>query len=136
MLHRLFSHMGVLEKALDASWLRNEVIAHNIANADTPGYKKYRVEFEEELKSALEASTLKGKRTRPKHLDIGASSIDQVRPQVVRTDGTQMREDGNNVDMDEEMTSLAKNAIMYNALVQKISGEFRKLKTVINEGRR
>jgi flagellar basal-body rod protein FlgB len=47
-----------------------------------------------------------------------------------------MREDGNNVDMDEEMTSLAKNAIMYNALVQKISGEFRKLKTVINEGRR
>jgi flagellar basal-body rod protein FlgB len=128
--------MGVLEKALDASWLRNEVIAHNIANADTPGYKKYRVEFEEELKSALEASTLKGKRTRPKHLDIGASSIDQVRPQVVRTDGTQMREDGNNVDMDEEMTSLAKNAIMYNALVQKISGEFRKLKTVINEGRR
>ena len=136
MLHRLFSHMGVLEKALDASWLRNEVIAHNIANADTPGYKKYRVEFEEELKSALEASTLKGKRTRPKHLDIGASSIDEVRPRVVRTDGTQMREDGNNVDMDEEMTSLAKNAIMYNALVQKISGEFRKLKTVINEGRR
>jgi flagellar basal-body rod protein FlgB len=128
--------MGVLEKALDASWLRNEVIAHNIANADTPGYKKYRVEFEEELKSALEASTLKGKRTRPKHLDIGASSIDEVRPRVVRTDGTQMREDGNNVDMDEEMTSLAKNAIMYNALVQKISGEFRKLKTVINEGRR
>jgi len=136
LLHRLFSHMGVLEKALDASWLRNEVIAHNIANADTPGYKKYRVEFEEELKSALEASTLKGKRTRPKHLDIGASSIDEVRPRVVRTDGTQMREDGNNVDMDEEMTSLAKNAIMYNALVQKISGEFRKLKTVINEGRR
>ncbi|MDN5276512.1 MAG: flagellar basal-body rod protein FlgB [Clostridiales bacterium] len=136
MLHRLFSHMGVLEKALDASWLRNEVIAHNIANADTPGYKKYRVEFEEELKSALEASTLKGKKTRPKHLDIGASSIDEVRPRVVRTDGTQMREDGNNVDMDEEMTSLAKNAIMYNALVQKISGEFRKLKTVINEGRR
>jgi len=128
--------MGVLEKALDASWLRNEVIAHNIANADTPGYKKYRVEFEEELKSALEASTLKGKKTRPKHLDIGASSIDEVRPRVVRTDGTQMREDGNNVDMDEEMTSLAKNAIMYNALVQKISGEFRKLKTVINEGRR
>ncbi|WP_252227785.1 flagellar basal body rod protein FlgB [Caldicoprobacter algeriensis] len=128
--------MGVLEKALDASWLRNEVIVHNIANADTPGYKKYRVEFEEELKSALEASTLKGKRTRPKHLDIGVSSIDQVRPQVVRTDGTQMREDGNNVDMDEEMTSLAKNVIMYNALVQKISGEFRKLKMVINEGRR
>lgn len=128
--------MGVLEKALDASWLRNEVIAHNIANADTPGYKKYRVEFEEELKSALEASTLKGKRTRPKHLDIGVSPIDQVSPRIVRIGGTQMREDGNNVDMDEEMTSLAKNAIMYNALVQKISGEFRKLKTVINEGRR
>ncbi|MFO7154119.1 MAG: flagellar basal body rod protein FlgB [Caldicoprobacter oshimai] len=136
MLNKLFSHTGILEKALDAAWLRNEVIAHNIANADTPGYKKYRVEFEEELKSAIEASTLKGKRTRAKHLEIGASSIDKVRPRVVRTGGTQMREDGNNVDMDEEMTSLAKNVIMYNALVQKISGEFRKLKTVINEGRR
>ncbi len=136
MIHRLFSHMGVLEKALDASWLRNEVIAHNIANADTPGYKKYKVKFEEELRSALEASALRGKKTRLKHLDIGVSPIDEVRPRVVRTGGTQMREDGNNVDMDEEMTSLAKNAIMYNALVQKISGEFSKLKMVINEGRK
>ncbi len=136
MLYRLFSHTGVLEKALDASWLRNEVIAHNIANVDTPGYKKYRVEFEEELKSALETRALKGKKTRLKHLDIGASSVDGVKPRIVRVGGTQMREDGNNVDMDEEMASLAKNAIMYNALVQKISGEFNKLKTVINEGRK
>lgn len=128
--------MDVLEKALDASWLRNEVIAHNIANADTPGYKKYQVKFEEELISALESRKLKGKKTRVKHLDIGASSVDEVKPRVVRTAGTQMREDGNNVDMDEEMTSLAKNAIMYNALVQKISGEFNRLKAVINEGRK
>ncbi|MBM7581373.1 flagellar basal-body rod protein FlgB [Caldicoprobacter guelmensis] len=135
-MNRLFSNMGILEKALDAAWLRNEVIAHNIANADTPGYKKYKVVFEEELKSAIEASALKGKKTRPKHLDIGATSIDQVSPRIVRTGGTQMREDGNNVDMDEEMTNLAKNSIMYNALVQKIAGEFRKLKAVINEGRR
>jgi len=136
LINRLFNHMGVLEKALDASWLRNEVIAHNIANADTPGYKKYRVEFEEELKSALESSGLKGKKTRPKHLDIGTSSIEEVRPRVVRTFGTQMREDGNNVVMDEEMTNLAKKVILYNALVQKISGEFNKLKMVISEGRR
>lgn len=128
--------MGILEKALDASWLRNEVIAHNIANADTPGYKKYKVEFEDELRAALEAGALKGKKTRPKHMDIGAGSVGDVKPRVVRTVGTQMREDGNNVDMDEEMTNLAKNAILYNALVQKLSGEFNRLKMVINEGRK
>jgi flagellar basal-body rod protein FlgB len=133
---RLFSHIGVLEKALDAAWLRNEVIAHNIANADTPVYKKYQVKFEDELKAAIETSAVKGKKTREKHIDIGARSIDEVSPQIIPTRDTKMRVDENNVDMDEEMTNLAKNTIMYNALVQKISSEFQRIKNAINEGRR
>jgi flagellar basal-body rod protein FlgB len=136
MINRLFSHTRVLEKALDATWLRNEIISHNIANVDTPGYKKYQVNFEEQLKSAMETGTIKGKKTNPKHLNIGANSIYEVQPNITRTGYTKMRMDENNVDIDTEMANLAKNNIMYNALIQKISGEFRRIKNVINEGRR
>lgn len=134
MLGKLFSKTQVLEKALDAAWLRNEVISHNIANADTPGYKKYQVVFEDELKAAM-SNNIKGKKTRSKHLDIGASSIDNVTPRIVPTGNTKMRVDENNVDMDTEMANLAKNTIMYNALIQKISGDLRRIKNAINEGR-
>ncbi|MGI6188210.1 MAG: flagellar basal body rod protein FlgB [Clostridiales bacterium] len=135
MFGKLFSKTQFLEKALDAAWLRNKVISHNIANADTPGYKKYQVSFEDELKAAM-ASSIKGKKTRSKHMDIGAGSINDVTPRIERSDFTKMRVDENNVDMDVEMANLAKNTIIYNALVQKISGEFQRIKNVINEGRR
>ena len=82
------------------------------------------------------ASSIKGKKTRSKHMDIGAGSINDVTPRIERSDFTKMRVDENNVDMDVEMANLAKNTIIYNALVQKISGEFQRIKNVINEGRR
>jgi flagellar basal-body rod protein FlgB len=132
---KLFAKTQILERALDAAWLRNEIISHNIANADTPGYKKYQVRFEDELKAAM-ANRITGKKTRDKHMDIGTASINEVAPRIERSDYTKMRVDENNVDMDIEMANLAKNTIIYNTLIQKISGDFRRIKNVINEGRR
>jgi flagellar basal-body rod protein FlgB len=69
-------------------------------------------------------------------MDIGTASINEVAPRIERSDYTKMRVDENNVDMDIEMANLAKNTIIYNTLIQKISGDFRRIKNVINEGRR
>lgn len=123
----------LMERALDASSLRNNVIANNLANVDTPGYKRSEVRFEEELAKALSSSGgISGKRTRAEHIPIGRRSATEVSPGVEVQEDTTVRNDGNNVDIDREMAALAKNSILYNALAQEINGEFQKLKTVIN----
>lgn len=123
----------LMEKALDAASLRNAVIANNLANIDTPGFKRSDVRFEEELARALSKSGgITGKRTREEHIPIGARPATEVSARVEMQNDISVRNDGNNVDIDREMAALAKNTILYNALIQEISGEFQKLKTVIN----
>lgn len=126
----------VLEKALDASWLRNEVISQNIANVDTPGYKRKTVAFEEHLSQAMDTH-LKGRRTDSRHLPIGKRNISEIAVNVKQDNKSlSMRLDGNNVDIDNEMASMAKNTIKYNVLIQSINEGFRRIKSVISEGRR
>jgi len=132
----MFSQIALLERGLDALWKRNEVISNNIANIDTPGYKANKVEFESLLAEALAKGTIQGKTTRNKHIQIGAGSLDDVRPVVKRSNNTTMRMDGNNVDIDQEMVDLARNSIQYQALIQKVSKELGRIRMAVQEGRR
>lgn len=137
MIKGLFGSTKVLEKALDGSWMRGEAISQNIANVDTPGYKKKTVSFEQALGEAIDSSGFKGFRTDKRHIPIGSTDFDSTDIKVTQDNASlSMRLDGNNVDVDSEMALMAKNNIMYNTLIQKVSGEFRKLKSVISEGRR
>lgn len=136
MIEDMFNNTYVLQRALDASWTRNKAISNNIANVDTPGYKKQKVEFESYLSQALNNNTVKGMVTNEKHIPVGAASASRIKIDVREDNSTAMRLDGNNVDIDSEMADLAKNNIMYNALIEKISLEFRNLRTAINEGRK
>ncbi len=136
MISRLLSGTEILEKALDGTWKRNQVISHNISNVDTPGYKKKQVKFEDELATALAGRGFNGKKTRKQHIMIGDPSIDEIGAEVVEIKSTKMRTDENNVDIESEMTALATNTLMHHALVQKLNGELYRLKSIINEGRR
>lgn len=137
MIERILNRTGIMEKTLDAGWARNEAISNNIANVDTPGYKRKTVEFEEMLNQAMDKNGLKGFRTDPRHIPIGIPDIDEVGIKVVEDKSTlSYRLDGNNVDIENEMALMAKNTIQYNTVTQKLSGEFRKLKSVISEGRK
>lgn len=134
MFDKLTSHLNVREKALDASWLRNEVIAQNIANVDTPGYKRSSVAFEEYLNSAFENNNFIGNTTDRRHIDIG--SVNRTKIRVTKDyKNLSTRLDGNNVDIENEMASMAKNSIRYNTLIQSISGSYQRLKSVIRDGR-
>lgn len=135
MINDMFKSTYILERALDASWLRNKVTANNIANVDTPGYKRQKVEFEQFLAQAID-NKARGMITNERHIPIGAGSINAVKINIREDNATSMRLDGNNVDIENEMAQMAKNNIMYNALIQKVSGEFKKLETAISEGRR
>jgi flagellar basal-body rod protein FlgB len=120
-----FNYINVLDKAADSSWKRNEVINNNIANVDTPGYKRKDVQFESYLMQALVGDDSLEKRvadTDPDTLNAG-----------VYTDysGNSYRLDGNNVDIDTESANLAENQIRYYALLDSMTQEFSRLKAVL-----
>ena len=127
----VYSYINVLSKAADASWLRNEAISNNIANVDTPNYKRQDVSFETELKHALRSSKYISldKKVDALNSDGRLSHID---PRTYLDHSAfSYRLDGNNVDIDTENVELASNQIKYNALVQSIDQEFKNLKSVI-----
>jgi flagellar basal-body rod protein FlgB len=124
--------LSVLEKGLDASSLRQKVLADNVANVDTPEFKRSDVDFQAVLGAALvnEGENLPLKRTSPQHI----SDMNNGQEQVVKTDnGTSLRNDGNNVDIDREMTNVAENGIYYNAATRTISSQLNLLRMVIQE---
>lgn len=135
MLDKIAGKTAVLEKALDAAWMRNEVISNNIANVNTPGYKKSYVSFEDQLSSAVSEFSIGSLSKNPKFLPIGNDARNIPAPAVIQESFTSVRQDGNNVDIDSEMADLAKNTIKYNALITQISKQFGNIRTAINEGR-
>lgn len=136
MLEKLTRNLNLREKALDAAWTRNEVIAQNIANVDTPGYKKSTVSFEEYLEDALDPDAFKGFTTDSRHIQIGGGDVENAKIRISKQyDNLSTRLDGNNVDIESEMASLAKNDIRYYTLAQSVSGSYQRLKSVIREGK-
>ncbi len=123
----VFDYINVMGKAADASWQRNEIISNNIANVDTPRYKRQDINFEAQLRQALGNS-------RYETMDDKVSSLhtDELQAQVY-TDAANFsyRLDGNNVDIDTENVELASNQIKYNGLVNSINQEFANLKMVM-----
>ena len=121
----VFNYINVLNKAADASWKRNEVIANNIANVDTPGYKRKDVEFESFLMAALTGDNSLDKR-------VANVRMDNLNAQVY-TDNANLsyRLDGNNVNIDTETANLAENQIRYYALMDSMQQEFNRLKMVL-----
>ena len=123
----VFDYVNVLNKAADAAWTRNDVLANNIANMDTPGYKRQDVDFESQLKQAMRS-------TRFKSVDARVGAINDTELETrVYTDasGFSYRLDGNNVDIDTETARLAENQIRYNGLVQSMNEEFTNLKMMM-----
>lgn len=118
-----FDYINVLDKAADASWLRNEAISNNIANVDTPGYKRQDVSFETELSKALGNFQYKSMDEK-----VAAAKKTSLNPQPF-TDysGYSYRLDGNNVDIDQENVYLAENQLKYQGLIAGLKSEFTNL---------
>ena len=122
-----FDYINVLDKAADASWIRNEVIANNIANADTPYYKRQDVSFEDELKKALGSN-----RYQTMDDKVAGARTDSLSARIY-TDyaGFSYRLDGNNVDIENENVYLAENQLKYQGLLTSINTEFSNLQSVM-----
>ncbi|MDF2964052.1 MAG: flagellar biosynthesis protein FlgB, partial [Paenibacillus sp.] len=113
-----------LQRSLNASTLRQRVIADNIANVDTPYFKRSEVRFEELLQNEINGSSLQGFRTDPRHFVIGRPS--QPEPQIIKDNQSAINNNLNNVDMDYEMSLMAKNQLRYNVMIQQVNSEIKK----------
>jgi flagellar basal-body rod protein FlgB len=135
LFNRLFGSQPIdaLEKALNGSSLRHKVISNNIANINTPGYKRMEVSFEAELAEAAKGEIRSGiALTHPKHI---APREKVPSPNQIRTiENTLLRTDGNNVDIDAEMAAMTKNNIFYNTVAQRINGYYTNIKLAIKGG--
>jgi len=133
--------MSLLRKELDATALRQRVIANNIANVNTPQFKKSTVRFEEYLKDFLDKGPNPTEGTEGAQLRSGSAqpqsgsmeNLPELR--VERDENTTMRADGNNVDIDQEMAALAENTILYQIAAQELNERIALLGYVIT-GRR
>ena len=120
-----YNYINVLQQAADASWLRNTIISNNIANVDTPNYKRSDVQFETYL-----IEQMAGGDTMDHYVDeMDLSTIEAT----IYTDNSNLsyRMDGNNVDIDTENAELAKNQIKYSVMTDAISQEFARIKSVL-----
>lgn len=137
MLEKFFDtpNLTVLNKVLDASTLKGQVIANNIANNDTPNFKRSEVIFEDKLKDALASkkSYNRLRTTDEHHMQVGRSQsgLDGFQPDVETYNNLTYRNDGNNVDIDYEMAESGKNKILYDAVVQSMNNEFTLLRMAI-----
>ncbi len=124
-----YNYINVLSKAADASWTRNEILSNNIANNDTPNYKRKDVSFENYLLEELAGGSTSS--LRKKVDDVDLSNLNAT----VYTEYSELstRLDGNNVDINTENVELASNQIKYNALLDSINYEFNMLRTAMQK---
>lgn len=119
-----FDYINVLNCAADAAWQRNEAISNNIANVDTPGYKRQDIDFASVLEMELGRSKYTALDDKIKNLHYNHLNAS------VYTDSENFsyREDRNNVDIDTESVERASETIKYQALTSSITQEFSRLK--------
>lgn len=134
MLKDSFGSIDLFKKVLDASWLKNTTISDNIANVNTPGYKRKVVEFDSLLKNYLDQSNSSMAVTNEKHFKIH-NQPNTLEPKISTVEDTSFRKDENNVNVDVEMTEFSKNLIKYNAMSQQVTAELKRLRMAIRDGR-
>ena len=122
-----FDYIIVLNRAADAAWQRNEAISNNIANVDTPGYKRQDVAFESVLQQALGNNRYQSMDDKVANVNLG-----RLRGRAyVDYANYSYRLDGNNVDIENENVMLAENQLKYQGLISSINQEFTNLQTVM-----
>ncbi len=122
IMNALYTQNDILGMAMQAAFVRNDVISNNVANADTPGFKRKAVVFEQYLEKAI------GERRK-----TGTIDTSRVRAEIVMDNpGYAYRLDGNNVDIEEEMVRLYANQVRYDVLANSVISNYRRINAVFN----
>jgi len=121
----------MMERAISATWQRAQLINHNIANQDTPNFKARRLEFESHLRAAMERNERSITMNRQERFD----RIRSAPSRVLADERTEIRADGNNVDVHSEQIELARVQLHHQALRDNLNNHFNRMRTAISGGR-
>ncbi|RKX91380.1 MAG: flagellar basal body rod protein FlgB [Spirochaetes bacterium] len=129
-------NLDILQRTMDVSMIRQDVLANNIANADTPNFKRTDVNFEAELKRALDSesvsSRLPAALTNEKHIPFCRTrNYRDVQPRRVLDYLSQSDNNGNNVDTEQESMLLLQNQLRYDLLARSVANQFSRLNIVL-----
>jgi flagellar basal-body rod protein FlgB len=124
--------LGLIHKSLDTYALRQQTAAHNIANANTHGFKRQEVTFENELRQALKYENgVASPQTSEGHFQIGYDQLNDVKAQAYFPDDDNLHSGVNNIDIDEEMVRLAKAQLSFDFSSRFARRTFSSLRTAI-----
>lgn len=125
--------LKALTTALNFREMRQELISSNVANANTPGFKAKKMDFEEALARALDVDgQMQMGATDGRHHNVGSGGFNNLEPEVYDDPNGVVSENGNTVDVEAEMAKMAENKLMYDALVQLINKKMGIMKYAIN----
>ena len=108
---------------------KQKVISSNIANINTPNYKTKDLIFENELKSA--DNMIQMKQTNFKHISSLDNNVSSINPKLTEVKGLEEQNDGNNVNLDSQMSEMSKNKILFDAIQSSIKRDSRLFRSVI-----
>lgn len=130
------SHIGVVGKVLDMQLQRQNVVTSNLANIKTPGYRPRTLTFEDELQAALGLDA-KGKMslTNQQHMPT-VFNPDGFGPEWEKAFKPRVIHGEDRVNIDKEMTTMAKTNLHYSALTQVLRSNFEGIRNIITEGQK
>lgn len=122
ILDKLMTQNSVLESAMQGTMVRKDVILNNIANADTPGFKKKTVLFEESLKDSVR-----------RYEQTGKLDLSNVSPTIQKMHSSlNYRIDENNVDIETEMIDLYETSVRYDTMANSVMNNYKRINSVLS----
>lgn len=129
--------LGALSVSSNMLQLRQNLISSNVANAETPGFKAKKLDFEEALARAVDLSGLGSMSTsHADHIPVSGGSLKSVAPDVYENPDVEVSNDGNTVDLEREMAAMRETSLMYKAAIQLINKKLAALKYAATDGGR
>ena len=123
--------LDALASSLNFRQMRQELISSNVANADTPGYKSKRIDFEKALSRALDIDGQLGMKTSDSnHFDVGSGGFDNLEPTIYEDSNGIVSEDGNTVDREKEMALMVENRLLHDASVNLLNKKIGLIKYI------
>ena len=125
--------LKALATALNFREMKQELITSNIANANTPGFKAKKLDFEAALARALDVDgNLSMKATEGNHFDVGGGGFNNLQPEIYDNPNGVVSENGNTADVEAEMAQMAENKLMFDTVVQLLNKKIGLMKYAIN----
>ena len=110
-------NIELLEAGIRAEHLRQKAISSNIANIETPGYRRFDIRFEELLAKAIKS---------------GKINVNEIEPEIYKTNNTPIKSNGNDVSLETEVGQMVKNSLLHKTYVRLLNKKYQQLQQAIN----